>query len=94
VLHKGRLYRYANGDEFMVILPNVDESEATATAERIRKAIELQNVGGSVRVTASLGVIVATGKVYASAKEVLKAADDAMYKSKPKKNTVSLAARG
>ena len=94
VLHKGRLYRYASGDEFMVILPNVDESEARATAERIRKAIELQNVGGSVRVTASIGVIVAAEKVYASAEEILKAADDAMYKSKLKKNAVSLAARG
>ena len=59
VLHKGRLYRYASGDEFMVVLPNVNESEAAATAERIRKAIELQNVGGSVPVTASIGVIVA-----------------------------------
>jgi diguanylate cyclase (GGDEF)-like protein len=94
VLHKGRLYRYASGDEFMVILPNVDESEATATAERIRKAIELQNIGGSVKVTASIGVIVAAEKVYASAEEILKAADDAMYKSKMKKNAVSLAARG
>jgi diguanylate cyclase (GGDEF)-like protein len=94
VLHKGRLYRYASGDEFMVILPNVDESEATATAERIRKAIELQNVGGSVKVTASIGAIVAAEKVYASAEEILKAADDAMYKSKLKKNAVSLAARG
>ncbi len=94
VLHKGRVYRYANGDEFMVILPNVDESEAAATAERIRKAIELQNVGGSVKVTASIGVIVAAEKVYASAEEIVKAADDAMYKSKLKKNAVSLAARG
>lgn len=93
-LHKGRLYRYASGDEFMVILPNVDESEAAATAERIRKAIELQNVGGSVKVTASIGVIAATEKVYTSAEHLLKAADEAMYKSKLKKNAVSLAARG
>ena len=58
------------------------------------KAIELQNVGGSVPVTASIGVIVAAEKVYGSAEEILKAADDAMYKSKLKKNAVSLAARG
>src|SRR5437667_8830244 len=78
VLHKGRLYRYASGDEFMVVLPNVNESEAAATAERIRKAIELQNVGGSVPVTASIGVIVAAEKVYGSAEEILKAADEEM----------------
>jgi len=94
VLHKGRLYRYASEVEFMVVLPNVNESEAAATAERIRKAIELQNVGGSVPVTASIGVIVAAEKVYGSAEEILKAADEEMYKSKQKKNAVSLAARG
>jgi diguanylate cyclase (GGDEF)-like protein len=93
VLHKGRLYRYASGDEFMVVLPNVEESEAAATAERIRKTIELQNVGGSVKITASIGVIVAAEKVYESAEQILKAADDEMYKSKQKKNAVSLAAR-
>jgi diguanylate cyclase (GGDEF)-like protein len=97
VLHKGRLYRYASGDEFMVVLPNVDESEAAATAERIRKAVELQNIGGPVKVTASIGAVVAAEQVYASAEQILKAADDAMYQSKKekKKNAVSLlAARG
>ena len=44
--------------------------------------------------TASIGVIVAAEKVYGSAEEILKAADEEMYKSKQKKNAVSLAARG
>jgi diguanylate cyclase (GGDEF)-like protein len=94
VLHKGRLYRYASGDEFMVVLPNVDESEAAATAERIRKAVELQNIGGPVKVTASIGAVVAAEQVYASADQILKAADDEMYQSKKekKKNAVSLLA--
>jgi diguanylate cyclase (GGDEF)-like protein len=91
VLHKGRAYRYASGDEFMVVLPNVDEAEALASAERIRRTIELENPGGSVKVTASIGVILASAKSYNSAEEVLKAADQAMYESKLKKNTVSFA---
>src|SRR4029077_12952876 len=94
VLHKGRLYRYASGDEFIVVLPNVDKSEAAATAERIRENIESQNVGGSVKVTASIGVIGAVRQVYKSAEEILKAADGEMYKSKQQKNVVSLTASG
>jgi diguanylate cyclase (GGDEF)-like protein len=91
VLHKGRAYRYASGDEFMAVLPNVDEVEVMATAERIRKTIELQNPGDSIRVTSSVGVILATEKAYRSGEEVLKAANQAMYESKLTKNTVSLA---
>jgi diguanylate cyclase (GGDEF)-like protein len=90
VLHKGRVYRYASGDEFMVVLPNCDEMESTATAERIRKAIDFENPGGSVKVTASIGVIVATGNSYKSAEEVLKAVDRTMYKAKLKRNALSI----
>lgn len=75
VLHKGRAYRYASGDEFMMVLPNVDEAEVSASAERIRRTIELENPGSSVKVTASIGVILASAKSYNSAEEVLKAAD-------------------
>jgi len=88
VLHKGRLYRYASGDEFMVILPNVEEAEATATAERIRRTIEAENSGETVRVTASIGVVVASKTTYKSSDVVLKAADTAMYEAKKTKNAV------
>lgn len=91
VLYKGRMYRYASGDEFIVLLPNFDEAEATATAERIRTAIEDQNPGGPVKVTASIGGVISTGEKYNSAEEALEAADHAMYKAKVKKNAVHLA---
>lgn len=90
VLHKGRVYRYANGDEFIVLLPNLDEAEATATAERIRRAIDLWLPGGSVKVTASIGVIIAVKPVYKSAEEAMKAADRAMYEAKVEKNAVRI----
>lgn len=90
VLHKGRLYRYASGDEFMVILPNVDQAEAASTAERIRRTVETENPGETVQVTASIGVVVGCKTTYASSDEVLKAADNAMYEAKKRKNAVSV----
>lgn len=50
LLAKGRVYRlHGTGDEFAVILPNYDQSEARATAERIRSAAEQQKPGGTFR---------------------------------------------
>lgn len=39
ILGKGKMYRYG-GDEFVVSLPNFVSTEAEATAERIRAAID------------------------------------------------------
>jgi len=90
VQHKGRLYRlHEHGDEFAVVLPNCDASEARATAERIRAEIEQQQPGGEILVTVSIGGIVATGELTAG--EVLKRADKAMYQAKEAKNTVCFA---
>lgn len=81
VFRKGKLYRWG-GDEFTVLLDNFDITEAQATAERIRVAVERGAVGGDVKVTTSIGVA-ATGNTQAtSAKELLHAADIAMYASK------------
>ena len=88
IAHKGRPYRYAEGDEFMAVLPNFDEAEAVATAERIRKTIDADNPGGSVKVTASIGVVVAAQETHKTAEEALKAADEAMYNAKRTKNSV------
>jgi len=78
IQHKGRLYRlHATGDEFVILLPNFDQSEARATAERIRMAIEQQNPGKDIPVTTSIGGIVATSEV--NGQQALKLADDAMY---------------
>src|SRR5579863_5502575 len=45
---RGRVYRYG-GDEFAIVLPNCTTSEAAPIAERIRREVELANVGGTVR---------------------------------------------
>jgi diguanylate cyclase (GGDEF)-like protein len=80
--HKGKLYR-VGGDEFCVMLPNFCVDEARATAERIRKSIAaLKAFGGTVKVTASLGVAVSDRNKLSSADALVKAADEAMYVSK------------
>jgi diguanylate cyclase (GGDEF)-like protein len=90
VQHKGRVYRlHGTGDEFAVILPNYDESEARATAERIRTSVEQQNPGGDIPVTTSIGGFVATGDI--AAEEALEKADHAMLAAKKTKNAVHFA---
>lgn len=77
---RGKLYRWGAGDEFVVVLPGVLTSEAQATAERIRTAIEKS--GGDILVTASLGVCATDLASTKSAKDFLDFADQAMYQSK------------
>jgi len=90
VQHKGRVYRlHGTGDEFAVILPNYDESEAKVTAERIREAVEEQKPGGDISVTTSIGGFIATGGT--TAEHALNQADQAMYEAKQTKNTIHFA---
>jgi diguanylate cyclase (GGDEF)-like protein len=87
---RGKLYRYA-GDEFAVVLPNTVDSEAAATGERLRSALEEGNVGGAARVTASIGIITSDRLKTQEAEEFVEAADKAMYASKHSgKNRVTL----
>jgi diguanylate cyclase (GGDEF)-like protein len=87
VQHKGRLYRlHGTGDEFAILLPNFDQNEARATAERIRIALEQQSPGGDISVTASIGGVLATSEM--SSQEILKLADEAMYAAKQIRNRV------
>jgi diguanylate cyclase (GGDEF)-like protein len=73
------------GDEFVVLMPDTDESEAQVVAARAEAAIaELAHVvgdGAVVHVTGSLGLALhpRDGR---SAKELLRAADAAMYRHK------------
>jgi diguanylate cyclase (GGDEF)-like protein len=73
------------GDEFSVILPDTGSEGAVAVAERIREKINacefLASDGLSIHLTASIGVATLPD-VAASAEELLKAADVAMYRVK------------
>ena len=73
------------GDEFAVVLPDTGGEGAYAVGERIRERIAahafLAEDGLRIRLTASVGVATLPD-VAASAEELLKAADQAMYRVK------------
>lgn len=80
IAHKGRLYRFREGDEFAIIHRNTIASEAAAHTERISKTIEDCKLGGDVSVTASIGV--ASSRQDVNAKTVINAAEQALHVSK------------
>jgi diguanylate cyclase (GGDEF)-like protein len=83
------------GDEFVVILPDTGGEGAVAVAERLRERVHahpfLAGEGLDIHLTASIGVATLPD-VAASAEELVKAADTAMYAVKEAgKNGVRLA---
>ena len=70
------------GDEFAVLLPRADETEAEqvaqALAERLREEA-LPTAQGVSQVSASIGVVPLSGPAGASVDRALQSADDAMY---------------
>ncbi len=79
------------GEEFNVLLPGIDSNGAMKAAERIRKAIETQDLDVIGHVTASIGV--ATFLEHSdNVEELLELTDQAMYQSKRNgRNQVTLA---
>lgn len=70
------------GEEFVILFPNMDVNNARQVAETIRKVIEersIQIIG--FRVTVSIGVA-ATFREIVSTKELIKSADEALYRAK------------
>ena len=79
------------GEEFNVILPGVNSDGAMIAAERIRKALESENLDVIDHVTASIGV--ATFLEHAdNIEDIMELTDQAMYESKRNgRNQVTLA---
>lgn len=72
------------GEEFLVISPNISQSDGVLAAERFRRAIEAMQVQFedlNLPVTASFGVASTQADV-SSLQQLLGRADDAMYDSK------------
>ena len=73
------------GDEFSIVLPDTGREGAVSVAERIRDRVAackfLESDGLSIHLTASIGVATLPD-VAASAEELLRAADAAMYRVK------------
>lgn len=72
----GTAFRYG-GDEFIILITHKKHSEAVAIGEVIRKRIEMAFSG---KITASIGVT--AWKTYQSPHQLVKSADDAMYRAK------------
>ncbi|MGN6270458.1 MAG: diguanylate cyclase [Sphingomonas sp.] len=74
------------GEEFMLILPDMDANAAASTAERIRARIALGTsdpaLGLPERVTVSLGVALATPGESGTLHDLVLAADAALYRAK------------
>ncbi len=78
------------GEEFLIYLPNTDQTQAEAKAERIRSSINALFFNEAGKISASFGV--ATQTQGESLEQLIKMADKALYRSKVKgKNCVELA---
>lgn len=80
------------GEEFALLLPNMDRHTAFAVAERIRKSVEsypfphqelLDN--GNLTISGGVAVFPANGE---TADEIIKAADQELYRAKERRNTI------
>jgi diguanylate cyclase (GGDEF)-like protein len=89
------LTRYG-GEEFAAILYDIDQSQARATADRMRRAVEELNIEHrasrtSSRVTISVGIAVIEPTAERNPRGALQLADQALYEAKVKgRNRVEL----
>jgi len=73
------------GEEFLIVVPSSDAMGALGLAERIRQGIEGKPVlaeGATISVTASFGVAASTPGHLLDPQEMLRLADDALYRAK------------
>ena len=74
------------GEEFLVLLPQVDAQGAIIVAERLRKKVEetnlLTNLGKPARLTISLGVATFNNLENLSEEDLIHRADEALYRAK------------
>lgn len=73
------------GEEFAVMMPETDREDAVQFAEKIRKLVESQETStgsGPIRVTVSIGVATVPRTKLQSTRELIDAADKALYRAK------------
>lgn len=88
ITRQGETEARVGGEEFGLLLPDSTSEEAREVAERVREAIGASETrlpgpqGGTVHITASAGVASTADFPVASAEELLRTADAAMYRAK------------
>ena len=81
------IFRFG-GEEFIIVLPDTDLKGAQKIAERIRAAVEGYSfTAADLKITVSIGI--AATKKPTAIKTFIQKADEAMYRAKNSKNTVS-----
>jgi len=80
------LGRYG-GEEFIMVLPGCDQAATEALSERMRASIDKEPVdlgqdGGPIRATISLGCTSVPPSNHATVKDLIRAADEALYQAK------------
>ena len=84
-LRQGDMVARLGGEEFVLLLPDSDATAAEALSERLRAAIAaapVESSAGPLAITASFGVAVLDPARPVGVKELLKRADEAMYRAK------------
>ena len=82
------------GEEFLLVVPSSDAGGTNTVAERVRQSLEaapIRTDAGQVWVTASLGVAISTEAEPIEPEEILRQADEALYRAKSRgRNRVEL----
>lgn len=84
-IQSGEFFGRYGGEEFAVVLPETPLANALALAERLRGQVEghaFEFEGTRFAVTISLGVAAASGEESQTAQELIRAADEALYRAK------------
>jgi len=79
------LFARIGGEEFAIILREIDERRAHVLAERIRRTVEVHKFfweGQRIRVTISLGVSTLASANFRSPAEMIRTADEYLYRAK------------
>ena len=84
-LRESDIFGRYGGEEFLIILPNIDRDQADVVAEKIRKKVAakvFKNDKYTRFVTVSIGVYSSAGKKLASSGNVVDYVDNALYQAK------------